>query len=611
MKYLRTQKIQGEIAARQNVSGGMEKSAILGSAAIAAFGHFGSNALGKASHTSSNLGHVMAHKGFQHGLLEQQIHPARQAAMKALVGPEALATYEAARMAGQQAVQRFPNPEVRNRWLKATYGLIDTEKAFDHTPVIDPIRDAIAHEFRGTAPTLEAKGHASRLYGKLIDGLSDSVQTGMETPAQNIAKSIGGVAPAAGVLGLDMLATGTPLGALGHFGVNGGRELGSRLFGDRFIQHEMAKGLAGEMHSPLKSKLLDYGISPALQDVRIEANNIRKALTPEAAAHLQKFVANADPKGIKQNLMALPATFNDAKNHEDIINTVMGDKLRQLDVARENIHGIPETFRNPAYHDDIINTVIGDKIRQGQAIRDNISGLKDTFTNPANHDGILNTVMGDKVDQARGAVDNIQGLKNTFTNPEYRSDIVNTLAGDHIRGAQAFKSRVSDGINDARTMYNDARMPAPKWEEGVAHGSGPFTGGSANQNGSLNVRTPDAVPVRKNVVGPQSTARAQTAPVRQAYPQVSQPAQQPSQSVPQAARSQASAARPQAPAAPAAAATSAGNAPMSRLLAAGGGAAVGGLGGAAVDTENRPRGAMLGAMSGAGAAAAGAHFLGR
>jgi hypothetical protein len=110
-------------------------------AGTAAAGHIGTNALGRAAHHASNIGEVLAHKGFQHGLTDWQINPARKQALKMMFGPEALIPYEAAREAAAKAVQQAPGPIQRNQLLS---GLL--AKDISHAPVLGHVQTAIKHE---------------------------------------------------------------------------------------------------------------------------------------------------------------------------------------------------------------------------------------------------------------------------------------------------------------------------------------------------------------------------------------------------------------------------------------------------------------------------------
>lgn len=554
--------------ARLSVPSGAEKSASLAAFfGVGGVGHLASNASGRAGHHGSNLAEVMAHRGFQHGLLEQKINPARQLAMKAMFGPEALADYEVARRAGGAAVQHAPDPVTRDRYLKALYGVIDTEKNLDGAPIIDPLRRALQHEFMGTTPQFAAKGRVANLYGKAVDRLAGHTQTGFETGAQKAVGMLEGAAPAAMFAGADTLLTGSPMGALGHFSVNGAREVGAQLFGERFAQSEIAKGLAGKLPSAGWQKAVDYAVSPALLDARRAGDHLRRSMPPEMAAQSAEHVTNA--QHIYDNIKGIKATFHDAKNHEGGINALMGDQIRQIETASENIRGIPDTFKNPAYHDDIINTVAGDYIRKGQDLKNRagaaVTDARDHFNNwrsskvPAGSNG----VAPQGADPASYFYSPEQGQKKM---PVWENHLGTSKVPETPQQASYFHS--SEG----------AARRAPEWKNHM-----------------------EAAPKAQVPQAPQAQAPQAPAPQAPQAPAPQAPAPQaPAPQAPQAAR---------APARAQAHSSQNVSGGPSRLWGAAGGAAIGGLGGGAYDQENRPRGTMLGAAAGAGAGAAGAHFL--
>lgn len=279
MTYLNNKATAATTTAQEVFLCGREKSALLIGASLSALGgHLGTNIAGRSAHHASNLAEVMAHRGFQHGLLGQQIHPARQLSMKALMGPESLATYELARQAGLSAVEHAPNPIERAKYLQNIHGFASTQPSLEHAPIIDPIRQAVMHELAGTAPELHASNRATKSYGKVVNWLADQTQTGFETGAQKAVGAIRGIAPAA------TLAAAEPIPMAGHFAVNMTREGLSRTpQGQRFMKNELAKGLRGQMPGKAKSMAIDLMASPALLDARRAANSIGKGLSPEMA----------------------------------------------------------------------------------------------------------------------------------------------------------------------------------------------------------------------------------------------------------------------------------------------------------------------------------------
>lgn len=302
MTFLRQQSTAASDAAQDKFLGGEEKTAVLGTALLSALGgHFGTNLAGRAAHHGSNLAEIMAHKGFQHGLLGQQVHPARHLSIKSLLGPESMVTYEAARRAGEAAVKHAPNPVERAAYLRGIHGAVSTQPNLQHAPIIDPITRAVHHELSGTAPQIQAQGFASKAYSHLVDKLTNHVQTGFETGPQKALGMLQGAAPSLAA------AAAEPIPMAGHFAVNLGREVAGRTpMGKRFIRNELAAGLRGEMHSPAKSLAFDIGASPALLDARRAMNQARHSLPPEVSSyvadnihqienpevHLQKLLAN-------------------------------------------------------------------------------------------------------------------------------------------------------------------------------------------------------------------------------------------------------------------------------------------------------------------------------
>jgi hypothetical protein len=174
-----------------------EASGILGGLAhglgMGVAGHAGTNFLGMKAHHHSNIGEVLAHRGFQHGLLEQRISPVMEQSIKSVFGPESLINYHAAVEAGKHFVTKAPNPDQRRNAL-----LLATQHALPHDmPVLSQLQSAMNHELQGTAPTLNAKGLSASVYGKILDSLTNNPVTGMETKAQAAWKHLKGAGPAA------------------------------------------------------------------------------------------------------------------------------------------------------------------------------------------------------------------------------------------------------------------------------------------------------------------------------------------------------------------------------------------------------------------------------
>ena len=289
MTYLNERGLAASVAAQEKFLCGNEKTAVLLAAGMSALGgHLGTNIAGRSAHHASNLAEVMAHRGFQHGLLGQRINPGRQLSMKALMGPESLATYELARQAGLQAVEHAPNPIERAKYLQGIHGVASTQSNLDHVPIIDPIRQAVMHELAGTAPELQATNRATKGYGKIVNWLADQTETGFETGAQKLVGNMRGIAPAAALAALE------PAPMAGHFAVNMTREgLSKTPQGQRFMKNELAKGLRGQMPGPVKSMAVDLLGSPALLDGRRAAYGVRNGMSSEhaemAAQQLDKY----------------------------------------------------------------------------------------------------------------------------------------------------------------------------------------------------------------------------------------------------------------------------------------------------------------------------------
>lgn len=347
MTYLNNKATAATTTAQEKFLCGREKSALLLGAGFSALGgHLGTNIAGRSAHHASNLAEVMAHRGFQHGLLGQQIHPARQLSMKALMGPESLATYELARQAGLSAVEHAPNPIERAKYLQNIHGFASTQPSLEHAPIIDPIRQAVMHELAGTAPELHASNPATKGYGKVVNWLADHTQTGFETGAQKAVGAIRGIAPAA------TLAAVEPIPMAGHFAVNMTREGLSRTpQGQRFMKNELAKGLRGQMPGKAKSMAIDLMASPALLDARRAANSIGKGLSPEmaemGAQQLDKFKTLGEAKAHITSLAQQHGV-----NKETVSSAVAQAKgiANQLPQVPANMPAVSErgVYRTPA-----------------------------------------------------------------------------------------------------------------------------------------------------------------------------------------------------------------------------------------------------------------------
>lgn len=268
---------------------------LLGAGLSAAIGHFGSNALAIKAHHGSNIAEVMSHKGFQHGMLDQQIHPFRQKAISWLMGPEALMNYQAAHLAGRNAVKgQLAEPEARRRALTAfTAHKIDA-------PLLKPVQQAMQHELAQTEPVLTHEGGAGGLYARILNRMARPTQTGFETGAQKVVSGVQAGFPAAAALAV---STHDP-GLLAHMGWNATRgAIGAHPMGLKMVADSAEAGLRGEMYSPHVQKAIDYIASPGVLEVQRAAHAVHKA-SPEAAAALRPLVRDhADELGFRQALI--------------------------------------------------------------------------------------------------------------------------------------------------------------------------------------------------------------------------------------------------------------------------------------------------------------------
>jgi len=266
-------------------------------------GHVGTNALGVQAHHHSNVNEQLAHQGFQHGLLGSQITPSRLQAMKSMLGPESTIAYEAALIAGQEMVERHPNPLAREAAIRTT--LLGRSR-MDGAPVMGDLAKAMTHEVDGTSPVAHAQGRAAKFYSWAANRMAKNVSHGMETPAQKLYKGVAGVVPAAGLMAADTVLTHghAPLGAALHFGWNGVRQVaGNTPMGKKIIGDEVAAGLAGKKVSPRMETLYNYGVSPAYLDARRGGQHIRDhaGAHPEMLNAANQLMANRDKINITKD----------------------------------------------------------------------------------------------------------------------------------------------------------------------------------------------------------------------------------------------------------------------------------------------------------------------
>ena len=249
-----------------------EKTAagLLHAALTAAGGHFGTNLLGRSAHHGSNINEYMAHLGMQHGLLGAgtRIAPTRLQAIKSLMGPESMISYEMAHQAGSGLLDSFPNPKDRRAAIEAQLSRDHT--LTEKTPVARDVYQAMKHEHAGTEPALASHGRAAGLYARALKGLSGYTTSDLKTPAQKAVGFVRGASPLVPfVAGDALISGGIPLGAVGHVGWNGIRQVAAETpIGKRVIKNEVASGLEGNRVSKLRELATDIGVSPAFLDAR-------------------------------------------------------------------------------------------------------------------------------------------------------------------------------------------------------------------------------------------------------------------------------------------------------------------------------------------------------
>lgn len=337
-----------------------EASGILGGLAhglgMGVAGHAGTNFLGMKAHHHSNIGEVLAHRGFQHGLLEQRISPVMEQSIKSVFGPESLINYHAAVEAGKHFVTKAPNPDQRRNAL-----LLATQHTLPHDlPVLSQLQSAMNHELQGTSPALKAEGLSAKAYSKVLNWLTNNPVTGMETKAQAAWKHLKGVGPAAAAVGFDTAVSGAPLGALAHFGWNGMRQGAAATdLGHRVAADQIVKGLRGGV--PKSTTKWDIGLSPAYLDGQRLGGALRRAI-PQV--------------GLKKTPEALAARLNTPAGSR----TVSREPGRVLETAHDvhkithnrGVLGQRDSGANPRLQELIVN-----KMRQAEPAKYNVEPLLD------------------------------------------------------------------------------------------------------------------------------------------------------------------------------------------------------------------------------------------
>jgi len=327
-----------------------EKRAVLGllahggiAAAMTAGGHLGTNRAGLVAHHASNIAEVLAHKGWNTGLLEQGLNPDRAQALKAMFGPEALIPYELANEAAKKLVTKFPNPVERATAIREALHQYQATGLTNHAPGVGHLMSAMEHDLKGTTPTLSAKGRLASWYSKAVDKLTNHVRTGFETPSQSVGNAFLGAAPLAPMLAADTALTGSPLGALGHFGWNATRNIaGNTSLGEKFVGEQLAKGLRGDVPGKFQTALFNYGLSPAVLEPRMLGKAIHDL--PKG----QKFIARARaaPGALAQSLPVQAARVRDAEQRAAF---ELAGKQHQLDDAHNAVQAQYAHLRGKAH----------------------------------------------------------------------------------------------------------------------------------------------------------------------------------------------------------------------------------------------------------------------
>lgn len=269
----------------KSFSAEVTKSSGIGHLLLAPLGHVGVNAVGRAAHHSSNLADVLAHRGFQHGLLELNTNPAAMRTVKSLAGAESVLPYTAAYEMGRKL--RGLTPAQRQMVLKAGYGVSFDTKA----PVISSLRKAVGHELSGTEPALEATGLGANLYGRFVDKMTGITNTPFDTNLQRVVKTVAGGAP------LGALAAVDPYGTAGHVGVNAVREaVGNSKAGKEFALKTFTKGLLDGQEIPRVQQLAaDYLGSPAVLDAYRIGRSVRQEVPAVVGQKLRGLLPSRGP----------------------------------------------------------------------------------------------------------------------------------------------------------------------------------------------------------------------------------------------------------------------------------------------------------------------------
>lgn len=302
------------------LASGLRKEAILGTilgglghaAATGAAGHVGANALGVAGH-HGNIGELLAHRAFQHGLTGSHMGKGNEFAIKHIFGPEALASYQAAHAVGSK-MKGMHTTQMRAALAAGTVGS-HLSPELRNSPIVGDLGKAFEHELKGTTPELQTKGLLGKLHGKALDKLTGNAVNEMDTAGSRLMKNAPG-ALAVGGMGLADAAVsgGVPSGMMAHMGVNRFRGwLGNTAFGKKVMHQGFTKGLRGEQIPQWQQHLSNYVVSPGVLDPYRIGNAVH-ATAERMGPLAQKGVENLGNTPYGQFTNRLQGAMNSATN---------------------------------------------------------------------------------------------------------------------------------------------------------------------------------------------------------------------------------------------------------------------------------------------------------
>jgi hypothetical protein len=237
--------------------------------------HLGINAAARAANLHSNLNEMMAHHGFQLGLKGHAIHPAREAALKFTIGPEALAQLNLAREAGAKLTQL--SPDAQRLAMRAAAAGHDFLGMPADSPLIGPIRAAVQHHLGGTAPTPQAQGAAAKSFSYLMRDLTGHTYDPNKQEGI-LRKGLGYLRGYIPLIPMGIAGALDPGTALVHGGINATRGLiGQSRWGANFMKNQFAAGLRGEMPSKAQELAANLILSPAYYEAQHLGRAVRKS----------------------------------------------------------------------------------------------------------------------------------------------------------------------------------------------------------------------------------------------------------------------------------------------------------------------------------------------